>query len=208
MLKNFTVLIGISLLLSLYSCCPHNSVGTTNAQNHAKSSPDYKQDSTEIAYTEKLINEKPITDTKGSLTIEELSKALPAAFGDFQSRPLSSSKMEDDGSIVVIVKGQYIAADTTIVTVDITDFSPQKKVLSPEIYDTKIPVIQNFDTQPYTDRGGKGYITWNSVKNMGWMNLLYYGRYNIKIRVHGRSASKDLMVQFLSKTDTKIFKAE
>jgi hypothetical protein len=212
MLKNVFYIAGITFLLTLYSCCSHSTIGKNNsepvAQNKAKSSPDYKEDSTEIAYTEKLINEPKITDTKGSLSTEELGKLLPGEFDGFKPRPLSSSKMDDDGSIIVVVKGQYIKSDNTIVTVDITDFSPQKKVLTPEIYDTKIPVIINFETKPYFDRGGKGYITWNSVKAMGWLNLLYSGRYNIKIRANGASASTDLMVEFLSKIDTQIFKAQ
>lgn len=212
MLKNLRFLIFITFLLTLFSCCPQRNIEKTEvspvAQNKAKSSADYKLDSIEIAYTEKLINNPGITDTQGSLTTEELSKLLPPAYGGFKTRPLSSSKMDDGGSIIVVVKGQYYKADTTIVTVDITDYSPQKKVLKPEIYDTNLPVIMNFDTQPYFDRGGKGYITWNAVKNMGWMSLLYSDRYNVKIRVHGPSASKELMVEFLSKIDTKIFKAQ
>ncbi|MEI6089464.1 MAG: hypothetical protein WCR42_03340 [bacterium] len=212
MLKNLIYFIGVTFLISLISCCPHKIIEkdnvSTNAQNKATSSPDYKQDSITIAYTEKLINEPPITDTKGSLTTDELSKLLPAAYGDYQTRPASSSKMDDDGSIIVVVKGQYVKSDNSIITIDITDYSPRKKVLTPEIYDTKLPEIENFDTKPYFDRGGKGYITWNPVKNMGWMSLLYSGRYNIKIRVHGPSASTDLMVEFLSKIDTQIFKAQ
>lgn len=212
MLKNLIFLAGISFLLTLFSCCPQKNIEkkevATAAQNKALSSPDYKLDSIEVAYTEKLINERPIGDTKGTLTPQVLNQLLPAEVTDYKSRPPSSSKMDDNGSIVVVVKGQYIKSDNTIVTIDITDYSPQKKVLKPEIYDTNLPVIENFDTKPCTDRGGKGYITWNSVKNMGWMSLLYSGRYNIKIRVYGPSASMDLMWEFLSKIDTTIFGAQ
>jgi len=212
MLKYIKYIVAATLLISLFSCCPHKNIEKTEvssiAQNKAKSSPEYKLDSIEIAYTEKLINNPGITDTKGSFTTEKLTMLLPVADGDYKTRPHSSSKMDDDGSVIVVVKGQYYKADTTIVTVDITDYSPQKKVLKPEIYDTKLPEIMNFETNPITDRGGKGYITWNSVKNMGWMSLLYEGRFNIKIRVHGPSASKELMLEFLSKIDTRKFKVQ
>ncbi len=212
MLKGIKYLTGIAIILAVISCCPQKNIEKTSDSatpaNQAKKSPEYKMDSTEIAYTEKLMNDPGITDTKGSLTTEELSQLLPAPYGEFKSRPLSSSKMDDDGSIVVVVKGQYYGTDNTIVTVDITDFSPQRKVLKPEIYDTNIPVIQNFETTPMTDRGGKGYITWNPVKSMGWLSILYAGRFNVKIRVHGPSASKELMLEFLSKTDTRLFKAQ
>jgi len=150
MLKNIKYLIGIMALTAMFSCCPHknaaNNETSSIAQNKAKLSPDYKMDSIEVAYTEKLINDPGIKDTKGSLTVEELGKLLPIPQGDYKTRPISSSKMDDDGSIVVIVKGQYIKSDNTIITVDITDYSPQKKVLKPEIYDTAIPETIKFRT--------------------------------------------------------------
>lgn len=171
----------------------------TNNKIITEITPAEEQVQTDSKFKKKK-NKDIIPDIKGSIPTKVLKTTMPAKFRDYESSRPSTTKSEEDGMVITIAKGQYRKEDGTTITIDVTDFSPKKLVPKPEIYDTP-PHIVNFKTKSYKYEHGKGFITWNFVKKMGWINILFEDRYNVKIRIFGESADEQLMQDVLKAMD-------
>lgn len=148
-----------------------------------------------------------INDYTGSIPPEELRKLFPEEIEGYEAYPSSVSTIEKDGAIVTHAKAQYYDSETrSRIVIEIMDYSPKKKVFTPEIY-TKKPNLGAHESEMIEDiPNAKGFIVWNDFRNAGWIDVIYHGRYAVKVRAGGSKASPDLCREILDNIDISQFK--
>lgn len=154
-------------------------------------------------------DDKDIKESKLAMNPEDMAALAPDKFGHYKRLPASSTfRRADDGSPITIATVQfYMSRPRSYIKITFIDYFSEKNVDRLPSYD-ELPDMPNNKTKHYNGKHEfPGHVTWNSLTNDGWVEILVHQRYVVTVRAHGPNASKEQCVEMLDMMDvTKLKK--
>ena len=134
-----------------------------------------------------------------NLSKEAMIEFLPVSLEGFKSLPPSTGRtVENDTSITISVRKQFIDDKRRTVLFDIFDYGRGNRVLNSQIYE-KVPEDLDAPAYPIVLPNAKGFYYWLDQKFYGHIEVLADKRFVIMVRTNGFERNDKTLENYIKK---------